>query len=60
MYLIYLSFTETVEECSFLKTEKDRLAIENERLRTEISHSQSSNSPQVSMKCCIFVYVIGL
>ncbi|XP_031625433.1 rab GTPase-binding effector protein 1 isoform X2 [Contarinia nasturtii] len=37
---------ETVEESSFLKSEIDRLTAENERLRAEIVHSQSSASPQ--------------
>lgn len=36
--------TETVEESSVLKSEIDRLAAENERLRYELSHS---HSPQV-------------
>lgn len=50
---MYVNFSflsiETVEESSFLKSEIDRLSIENERLRAEItsSHSQSSHSPQV-------------
>ena len=39
--------TETVEESSFLKSEIDRLAAENERLRAELIRSQSSHSPQV-------------
>ncbi|XP_055296946.1 rab GTPase-binding effector protein 1 isoform X2 [Sitodiplosis mosellana] len=37
---------ETVEESSFLKSEIDRLAVENERLRAELIHSQPSHSPQ--------------
>lgn len=39
--------SETVEESSLLKSEIDRLAAENDRLRAEIIHSHSSHSPQV-------------
>lgn len=44
---LFFFCSETVEESSLLKSEIDRLAAENDRLRAEIIHSHSSHSPQV-------------
>lgn len=59
---IPIGFVETVEESSFLKSEIDRLAKENERLRAETlsSHSQSSHSPQVCAVNNRFHYICTL
>lgn len=58
----FFTFIETVEESSFLKSEIDRLASENDRLRTEVtsSHSQSSHSPQVCAQLLMFPSFLSL
>lgn len=44
-------YSETVEECAFLKSEIDRLTAENDRFRSEMyqMHARKSPSPQVTI-----------